>query len=481
MIVNVEECRKKGHLDGETLEKVIRENTRLDDAGVFMHGKDALIIVGAPSSRNFLGSDNTDLEVVREGGEHVLVLTRELGHPLKYFIFDPTFLPDQRIAVVSSRISEIRDIHNGIIASLCGTVSASSRFSASYTFMGPAGYETRVPFSRPNAPTYRNMWGFGAEGVEEKSELDFREIADFYMKRIKCVLARQLELIPADKEVGVLFSGGIDSTSVLVLLYRLFEESGRDTKKLKAFSLAINGGGSDLPQSNEVLVLLKEKGIVVQRELYHKSTEKFDEKAQVAYLKKMIETVEDYKPANLQGIMGVNWALEAIRKKHPELKYLFSGNGADELGLSYELNDRESRYRPLTFDEVMKKPLMFVFGPHEPGGRVFNAHKGGAGLSREACYYTYVNEAHGFVALSPFLDKDVIEFAAGIPYAQLIPDEAAMASFKVRLETEGLNAIAGVDLPVFHKTRLQSGIAPKNPFDFVHAGLARQLYRDMFD
>ena len=479
--VDVDDLQEQGGFNVATLEKVLNHNADLPDgvnAEIKQQGRDYLITIDNPSTRNFLPSDSTNHRVVEENGENILVLEREIGHPQKYFMFDPPFFPDQCIAVVSSRISHIGEVHDAIIRSLCGEVKASSRFSGQYTFMGPVGHQTRVPFSRPNNPQYVSTLGFGAEGMEKKYDADFDALAVNYVTTLKEVLHRQVDVIPKDEEVGVLFSGGIDSTTVYVLLHRIFKETGRDLSKLTAHSLAIDGGGTDLPQSQEVMTQLAKDGIEMKRKVYHVSTADID---MIGLVKDQVRLVEDYKPANLQGSMGVRIALEAIREKNSNLRYIFSGNLADEIGLSYELRNQESWYRPITFEEVMKKPLMFIFGPNPPGGRAFNANKGGAGFSREGCFYTFTAENSGFVGLSPFTDKDVLTLAARIPYADLIPDEDVMANFKSQLETTGLNKLANVNLPVYTKTRLQCGVSEFNPFRLAHIDFTRKIYREMFD
>lgn len=492
MLIDVAFLRQCHGFDGKTLEQVVRSNSRLavDQLGLFVtehpvgQKKDLLVVVDDPKRFNHLSSEITSYGVTTSMQGNQLVVRRELSHPLKYFIFDPPFFPGQHVAVVSSKIAYIKEIHNAIIRSLCGEVQASSRFSADYVFTPPAWYETIVPFNRPNDPAYRKLLNFSgndsfgeAFGKPDKFEPTVDIIARKYVGVLKDVLSQQLAAIPEDEEVGVLFSGGIDSTTVLVLLYRLFQEQRRDLTKLKAHSLAIDGGGSDLPQSETVLKLLADQRITVERIVYHVPTSGID---MFQRLEDQVILVEDYKPANLQASIGIGLAFQEIRKQHPLLKYVFTGNCADELGLSYELRTSDSWYRPLLFEDVMEKPLLFVFGPEAPGGRAFNARKGGAGFSREGVYYTLTADAYGFISLSPFTSRLALEFASKIPYAQLIPDERAMSNFKAELETNGLNSVANVSLPVYHKTRLQCGIAEENPFRIVTNSLARQIYAKHF-
>ena len=45
---------------------------------------------------------------------------------------------------------------------------------------------------------------------------------------------------------GKLFSGGADSGAILLCAYRALLDSGQSAARLKAFTLAVDGGGADL-------------------------------------------------------------------------------------------------------------------------------------------------------------------------------------------------------------------------------------------
>ena len=57
--------------------------------------------------------------------------------------------------------------------------------------------------------------------------------------RARQQFCHQSETVP---EIGVLFSGGIDSGSVFLVLYHLLLERGESPARLKAFTLSIDGG-----------------------------------------------------------------------------------------------------------------------------------------------------------------------------------------------------------------------------------------------
>ena len=60
----------------------------------------------------------------------------------------------------------------------------------------------------------------------------------------------------ASGPIGVCFSGGIDSGSVLLVTYHAMLRLGISPARLKAFTLAVDGGGDDLGQARRFLEFL---------------------------------------------------------------------------------------------------------------------------------------------------------------------------------------------------------------------------------
>ena len=61
-------------------------------------------------------------------------------------------------------------------------------------------------------------------------------------------LKNWLAALPAEEPIALAFSGGIDSTSVLLLARHALQELGQNTGRLRAFTLDL-GGGKDAVQA----------------------------------------------------------------------------------------------------------------------------------------------------------------------------------------------------------------------------------------
>ena len=65
--------------------------------------------------------------------------------------------------------------------------------------------------------------------------------------------SRWLDSIDSREPIGVLFSGGIDSGSVLLVLYHLLLGRGESPARLKAFTLAVGDDPGDADQARRFL------------------------------------------------------------------------------------------------------------------------------------------------------------------------------------------------------------------------------------
>ncbi|MFY7952496.1 MAG: asparagine synthase-related protein, partial [Armatimonadaceae bacterium] len=61
-----------------------------------------------------------------------------------------------------------------------------------------------------------------------------------------------LETVPADAPIGVAFSGGIDSASVLLTVRHALAQMGRNPDNVRAFTLDL-GGGADAVQAEAMV------------------------------------------------------------------------------------------------------------------------------------------------------------------------------------------------------------------------------------
>ena len=88
----------------------------------------------------------------------------------------------------------------------------------------------------------------------------------------------------------MLFSGGIDSGSVFLVLYHLLLQRGQSPARLKAFTLAVDGRAADLEQSAQFLDQLDLTMFL----------ETIDVPVSALDYSEAIRVIEDYKPLDVQ-------------------------------------------------------------------------------------------------------------------------------------------------------------------------------------
>src|SRR6476646_5800039 len=185
-----------------------------------------------------LGIDGS-FALVAQDGERVL-LARSLDRPLRYFFAKAV---DGPVLTVAERIDEI--------ASELGRRGASDQFHPSYTRMVPAHHVTTLRLigcPDPN-PVYRRF--FDPPRGTLPADLDV--IGKHYIEALYSEIRRWVKVQDRSAPIGVPFSGGIDSGSVLLCLYKALLDEGQSPSRLKAFTLSIDGEGDDATQAREFL------------------------------------------------------------------------------------------------------------------------------------------------------------------------------------------------------------------------------------
>ena len=176
----------------------------------------------------------------REG--NTVRLARTIGLPLRFFVakmFHGPFL------VVSDRIDTIFE--------WCLSENIGWQFDPLYTRMVPAHYLVEIEqlgCPDPN-PVYRRFF----EPEIARGPADVAELGAEYAGATLAALKTWLASIPADARVALAFSGGIDSTAVLLLARRALEDLGRDPARLFAYTLDL-GGGADAAQAERAVSAL---------------------------------------------------------------------------------------------------------------------------------------------------------------------------------------------------------------------------------
>ena len=368
--------------------------------------------------------------IVAQEGERV-VLARSLERPLRYFLAKAA---DGPVLIVAERIDEI--------AAELERHGWTDQFHPSYTRMAPAHHVTTLRLigcPDPN-PVYRRF--FDPSRGTLPADLDVigeRYIAALYTE-LRDWLAAQHRSVP----IGVPFSGGIDSGSVLLCLNRLLLDAGQSPARLKAFTLSIDGGGDDAGQARE---FLRRTNLEMLGETIDVPSSALDPLAAVA-------VIEDYKPLDVE-CAAVNLALlEGIRRRYPDWQLLVDGDGGDENLKDYPIEANGE----LTIRSVVNNRMLYQEGWGVDSVKHSLTYSGG--YSR-GCVRGYAcARRYGFTSFSPYTRPAVIAVAEAVPFAELTRgSHERLYALKGEIVSRGVRAVLGVDMPVYPKRRFQDGSA----------------------
>ncbi|HXH25897.1 MAG TPA: asparagine synthase-related protein [Vicinamibacterales bacterium] len=385
-----------------------------------------------------VGLDGTAMPTVR--------LARTIGLPLRYFVAKLYHGP---FLVVADRIDRL--------FAWCCRERIAWQFDPSYTRMVPAHYLVEIDQVGCPDPMPR-YYRFFDPPVAVGSD-DVNEAGAAYVGAAYVALRRWLAQVPDGEPVAVAFSGGIDSTAVLLLACRALEDLGRSRSAVRAFTLDL-GGGADARQAHEVVKAL---GLDDQWERVEMPSDAYDPAA-------AIDVIEDYHPLDVECAAMSLCLLRGIRQRYPRLRYLLDGDGGDENLKSYPLEDSD-----LTLASLLRNPLLYQEGWGIDAVKHSLTYSGG--LSRSYVRTYAPAEAYGFTAFSPFTVRSVIAQAVAIPFETILGgSEARLATLKGDIVRAGVRAVTGIDMPALPKRRFQDGAR-------AHAGarLSKAWCRRVFE
>ncbi|HEY4574868.1 MAG TPA: asparagine synthase-related protein, partial [Thermoanaerobaculia bacterium] len=282
-------------------------------------------------------------DVLRIAGSFALIardgqrvrLARSLDRPLRYFLAKEK---DGPMLVVADRIDQIRDALE--------REGHGDQFHPSYTRMVPAHHVTEIQLvgcPDPN-PVYRRFF----DPPREVLPPDLDVIGETYVQALCEEIRLWVAAIPEREPLGVLFSGGIDSGAVLLALYHELLARGQSPARLKAFTLAVDGGGADLEQARE---FLRRTGLQMLHEVIAAPSAGLDPFAAMA-------VIEDYKPLDVE-CATVNLALlRGIRERYPDWRFLADGDGGDENLKDYPIEENPE----LTIRSVVNNRMLYQEG-----------------------------------------------------------------------------------------------------------------------
>ncbi|HEY2291576.1 MAG TPA: asparagine synthase-related protein [Thermoanaerobaculia bacterium] len=386
----------------------------------------------------------TPADVLRIEGSFALIardgqrvaLARSLDRPLRYFLAKEK---DGPMLVVADRIDQIRDALE--------REGHGDQFHPTYTRMVPAHHVTEIQLvgcPDPN-PVYRRFF----DPPREVLPPDLDVIGETYVQALCEEVRLWVAALPEREPLGVLFSGGIDSGAVLLALYHELLARGQSPARLKAFTLAVDGGGADLEQARE---FLRRTGLQMLHEVIEAPSAGLDPFAAVA-------VIEDYKPLDVE-CATVNLALlRGIRERYPDWRHLADGDGGDENLKDYPIEENPE----LTIRSVVNNRMLYQEGWGVEAIKHSLTYSGG--LSR-GCVRGYAPaRRHGFSPFSPFSRPRVIAAAEAIPFAELTRgSHEALYGLKGEVLRRGLWRLTGLDLPVFPKRRFQHGAVTREAF-----------------
>ena len=395
-------------------------------AGLSTHGPNEICEAVRTADLNLLASTDGHFAAAARDGQTVR-MARTIGLPLRYFVakmFHGPFL------VVGERIDQIFE--------WCQSQKIGWQFDPLYTRMIPAHYLVEIDqIGCPDpAPRYHRFFNPPvAEGATNIEELGACYIGAAYNG-----LKRWLDAIPSDSDIGVAFSGGVDSTSVFLLAHQAQIDLGRDPKRLRAFTLNL-GGGKDAEQAKSVMSAL---GLSDQLEIVNVQADDFNPAL-------AISVIEDYHPLDIECAAASLCLLKAVRERYPSLKYILDGDGGDENLKDYPLEDSD-----LTLSSILRNPMLYQEGWGIDA--IKNSLTYSGGLSRSYARTYAPARKYGFEGFSPYTTRAAIAAAVNIPFEQVLDGSVdRLYTLKEDVTATGVKRIIGVDMPVHHKRRFQDG------------------------
>ena len=368
--------------------------------------------------------------LVAQDGERVR-MARSLDRPLRYFLAKQA---DGPMLVVADRIDAIRETLE--------REGYADQFHPTYTRMAPAHHVTEIRLvgcPDPN-PTYHRF--FDPPRGELPPEVE--TIGRAYAGALLYEVDRWLSSLPADEPIGVLFSGGIDSGAVLIALYHTLLGRGEAPTRLKAFTLAVDGGGSDIAQAREFLRTCDLEILGESIEVDRRAVDPLG----------AVEVIEDYKALDVE-CAAVNLALlQGIRDRYPKWRWLVDGDGGDENLKDYPIEENSE----LTIRSVVGNRMLYQEGWGVDAVKHSLTYSGGLG---RGCVRGYAPaNRHGFHLFSPFTRPGVIGVAEAIPFDDMTRgSHSALYELKGRIVTSGLEQLTGIRMPANPKRRFQHGAA----------------------
>ncbi len=418
------------------------------------------ILLGTSEDEATASVRRGDIEAVRQiGGQFAICeqagktirMARSIGRPMRYFLAKRAEGP---ALIIAERIDEI--------AQQLRKEGLSDQFNPSYTRMVPAHHLLELQLVGCPDPNPVLTRFFAPKRNRLPANID--QIGANYIGQLAEVCDQWLETIPETEPIGVMFSGGIDSGAVLVVLDYLLRRRGQSPSRIKAFTLAVDGNPSDSVQAREFLKK-------IDREMY---LEVIDVPKQDLSWQDAVRVIEDYKPLDVQSATMGLALLKALRNRYPDWKYLIDGDGGDENLKDYPIEENPE----LTIRSVLGNRMLYQEGWGVDAVKHSLVYSGGQ--SRGHVRTSAPAAALGFSGFSPFAVPNVIEVAEEVPFVALTDwDHEKLYALKGSIVSSGVRQVTGIEMPTYPKQRFQRGAADAATFESVFP-TEDQEYRDAF-
>lgn len=418
-----------------------------------MSVEDAIARVGSGDAAQVRAIDGQFALLHQQG--HIVRMARSIGRPMRYFLAKKAEGP---CLVVAERIEEL--------AQWLRQEGLDDQFHPSYTRMVPAHHITEIallgcPDPNPKLTRYfdpaRNRWSADINDIGQRY---IGALADECQKWLDTI-----DRVDPRSPIGVMFSGGIDSGALFLVLYHLLLRRGSSPARLKAFTLSVGDEQGLGPDAQQAAQFLNDVDLGLFLEVIDVAPEALN-------VRETIRVIEDYKPLDVQSATMGLALCRGIRQRYPDWKFLADGDGGDENLKDYPIEDNPE----LTIRSVLNNQMLY----HEGWG--VNAIKHSltysGGQSRGHVRTFAPARVCGFSGFSPYALPNVIEVAEGIPFIELTDwDHQKLYELKGEIVRRGVEAVTGITMPVFEKRRFQHGAAQSATLQSLFAQSERS-YRD---
>jgi len=378
-------------------------------------------------------------------------MARSIGRPMRYFLAKRAAGP---CLIIAERIDEIYQ--------QLAIEGLQDQFHPSYTRMVPAHHLMELQLVGCPDPNPQLSRFFTP--ARNRLPADIEAIGRQYIGQLASVCDAWLDRIDQREPIGVLFSGGVDSGAVLMVLNYLLLRRGEAPQRLKAFTLGVDDDAKDAPQAIEFLRAIHMEMLLERVEVPRSALD----------YRQAIRVIEDYKPLDVQAAtMGLALCRE-IRKRYPDWRYLVDGDGGDENLKDYPIEENPE----LTIRSVLGNRMLYQEGWGVDAVKHSLVYSGGQ--SRGHVRTSAPARVLGFQGFSPFALPDVIEVAEAIPFVSLTDwDHERLYQLKGQIVAAGIFAVTGLKMPLFEKRRFQRGAVDDATFEQLFPA-DPQAYRDAF-